>query len=85
MIGFLADADHFIGMEQYDLVRCQGQLLPALSEDDAAFTDACHAERLALMPNPTVVMDLTGGRLPRLVRPEQCTDVVAEFTRARTR
>ena len=76
---FLCDAEHYFGMTRNDFVLWEGRMLLILSEDDTTFTQACWEDLIALMPSPTVVTDLTGGRLALMVRLEQYADLVTKF------
>lgn len=84
MIDFLVDAEHYFSMEKEDFARWDGNILLILSEDDTTFTSACREDLIALMPNPTVVTDLTGGHLALMVQLEQYAGLVTEFIQTRT-
>ena len=84
MIDFLVDAEHYFGMRKDNFSRWDGKILLILSEDDTTFSAACREDLIALMPNPTVVTDLTGGHLALMVRLEQYAKLVTEYICART-
>lgn len=84
MIDFLCDAEHHFGMSREDFAPWAGRVLLILSEDDTTFSPACKRDLIDLMPDPTVVTDLTGGHLALMVRLEQYAELVTEFIKART-
>ena len=84
MIDFLCDAQHHFGMTRADFAPWAGWVLLILSQDDATFSAACKQDLIDLMPEPTVVTDLTGGHLALMVRLEQYEELVTEFIKART-
>lgn len=49
------------------------------SEDDHTLNQANKDALVRLMPDPTVVTDLTGGHLALLVRMDECMDTVRAF------
>lgn len=61
------------------LARWTGRVLLILSEDDHAFNQANKDALVRLMPDPTVVTDLTGGHLALLVRMDEYMDTVRAF------
>ena len=84
MIDFLCDAQHHFGMTRADFAPWAGWVLLILSQDDATFSAACKQDLIDLMPEPTVVTDLTGGHLALMVRLVQYEELVTEFIKART-
>lgn len=84
MIGFLCDAEHHFGMTRADFAPWAGRVLLILSEDDATFSAACKQDLIDLMPDPTVVTDLTGGHLALMVRLEQYAQLVTGYILERT-
>lgn len=79
MIDFLIDAEHHFGMVPEDFVRWRGKVLLILSEDDLTFNQACKDSLIAVMPEPAVVTDITGGHLALLVKLDKYAATVAEF------
>ena len=55
------------------------KVLLILSEDDTTFNQACKDSLIAIMPNPTVVTNLTGGHLALMVRLERYAELVTEY------
>ena len=84
MIDFLCDAEHHFGMTRADFAPWAGRVLLILSEDDATFSAACKQDLIDLMPDPTVVTDLTGGHLALMVRLEQYAQLVTGYILERT-
>ncbi len=64
MIDFLCDAQHHFGMTRADFAPWAGRVLLILSQDDATFSAACKQDLIDLMPEPTVVTNLTAGIWP---------------------
>ena len=83
MIDFLCDAEHHFGMTREDFAPWAGRVLLILSEDDTTFSPACKQDLIDLMPDPTVVTDLTGGHLALMVRLEQYVELVTGFIKTR--
>lgn len=79
MIDFLIDAEHHFGMVPEDFIRWKGKVLLILSEDDLTFNQACKDSLIAVMPEPAVVTDITGGHLALLVKLDKYAATVAEF------
>lgn len=79
MIDFLIDAENHFGMIPDDFTRWEGKVLLILSEDDHTFNQACKDSLIAVMPNPAVVTDITGGHLALLVKLDKYASVVTEF------
>ena len=84
MIDFLCDAENYFGMTEQDFTRWDDKVLLILSEDDTTFNQACKDALIAIMPNPTVVTNLTGGHLALMVRLERYAELVTEYIRERT-
>ena len=84
MIGFLCDAENYFGMTKQDFARWDDKVLLILSKDDTTFNQACKGSLIAIMPRPTVVINLTGGHLALMVRLEQYAKLVTEYIRERT-
>ena len=83
MIDVLCDAEHYFGMTREDFAPWAGRVLLILSEDDATFTPVCKQDLIDLMPEPTVVTNLTGGHLALMVRPEDYAKLVTKFIKTR--
>lgn len=83
MIDFLVDARNHMGMIPADFQKWDGKVLLILSEDDHTFNQACKDSLVAIMPNPTVVTDISGGHLALLVKLEQYADNVSDFIKDR--
>ena len=83
MIDFLCDAENYFGMTEQDFTRWDDKVLLILSEDDTTFNQACKDALIAIMPNPTVVTNLTGGHLALMVRLERYAELVTEYIRER--
>lgn len=79
MADLLIDAASHADMVTADFARWTGRVLLILSEDDHAFNQANKDALVRLMPDPTVVTDLTGGHLALLVRMDECVDTVRAF------
>lgn len=83
MIDFLLDAAHYFTMRPEDFSPWSGKILLILSRDDTTFSPACKQDLIDLMPQPTVVTDLTGGHLALLVRFDDYIARVTNFIKAR--
>ena len=83
MIDFLCDAENYFGMTEQDFTRWDDKVLLILSEDDTTFNQACKDALIAIMPNPTVVTNLTGGHLALMVRLERYAELVTEYIQKR--
>lgn len=79
MADLLIDAASHADMVTADFARWTGRVLLILSEDDHAFNQANKDALVRLMPDPTVVTDLTGGHLALLVRMDEYMDTVRAF------
>lgn len=54
-------------------------MLLILSEDDHTFNQTNKDALVRLMPDPTVLTDLIGGRLALMVRMDEYVNVVSSF------
>ncbi|MCM1524763.1 MAG: alpha/beta hydrolase [Ruminococcus sp.] len=84
MIDFLTDAQNHFGMTEKDFARWKDRVLLILSEDDHTFNDACKDALIKLMPDPTVITDITGGHLALLVKLDKYADTVSGYILRRT-
>ncbi|WP_270538895.1 alpha/beta fold hydrolase [Bifidobacterium bifidum] len=84
MADLLIDAASHADMVTADFARWTGRVLLILSEDDHAFNQANKDALVRLMPDPTVVTDLTGGHLALLVRMDEYMDTVRAFIGSHT-
>ena len=71
MIDLLIDAQNHLGMTKENFVLWDNKVLLMLSKDDTTFTQDCKDALISMMPNPTVVTNLTGGHLALLFRLEE--------------
>ena len=83
MIDFICDAESYFGMTEQDFAGWDDKVLLILSEDDTTFNQACKDALIAIMPNPTVVTNLTGGHLALMVRLERYAELVTEYIQKR--
>lgn len=84
MIDLLIDAQNHLGMSNETFVPWDNRVLLMLSEDDTTFTQDCKDALIAVMPNPTVVTNLTGGHLALLFRLEEHIRCITEYISERT-
>lgn len=83
MIDFLIDAENHFGMTTKDFSLWDDRVLLILSADDATFNQACKDALIAIMTNPTVVTDITGGHLALLIKLEKYAETVEQYILAR--
>ena len=79
MIDFLIDAKNHFGMTADDFSKFNCKVLLILSEDDNTFNQSCKDALIDVMPNPTVVTNITGGHLALLVKLEKYADTVSDY------
>lgn len=79
MIDFLIDAENHFGMTAKDFSSWDDRVLLILSEDDDTFNQACKDSLIAIMTNPTVVTDITGGHLALLIKLEKYAETVERY------
>lgn len=79
MIDFLVDAQNHFGMTASQFSRWDDRVLLILSEDDNTFNQACKDSLIHIMPNPTVITDITGGHLALLIKLEKYADKVENY------
>ncbi|WP_417093968.1 alpha/beta hydrolase, partial [Intestinimonas timonensis] len=84
MIDLMIDAQNHLGMTNETFVPWDNRVLLMLSEDDTTFTQDCKDALIAVMPNPTVVTNLTGGHLALLFRLEEHIRCITEYISERT-
>lgn len=84
MIDLLIDTQNHLGMTKETFVPWDNRVLLMLSEDDTTFTQDCKDALIAVMPNPTVVTNLTGGHLALLFRLEEHVRCITEYISERT-
>lgn len=84
MIELLIDTQNHLGMTKETFVPWDNRVLLMLSEDDTTFTQDCKDALIAVMPNPTVVTNLTGGHLALLFRLEEHIRCITEYISERT-
>ena len=84
MIDLLIDTQNHLGMTKEAFVPWDNRGLLMLSEDDTTFTQDCKDALIAVMPNPTVVTNLTGGHLALLFRLEEHVRCITEYISERT-
>jgi len=84
MIDFLVDIQNHFGMTPKDFQHWNDKVLLILSEDDATFNQACKDSLTAIMPNPTVITDITGGHLALIIKLDKYTDTVTNYILSRT-
>lgn len=79
MIDFLVDAQNHFGMAPEDFRLWNDRILLILSEDDNTFNQPCKDSLINIMPNPTVITDITGGHLALLVKLDKYADAVCDY------
>lgn len=79
MIDFLVDAQNHFGMVPEDFRLWNDRILLILSEDDNTFNQPCKDSLINIMPNPTVITDITGGHLALLVKLDKYADTVCDY------
>ena len=79
MLDFLIDAQNHFGMKTNDFQLWNDRVLLILSEDDNTFNQACKDALIKIMPNPTVVTNITGGHLALLVKLDKYADTVSNY------
>lgn len=79
MIDFLIDSQNHFGMDREDFSRWDDRVLLILSEDDHTFNQACKDSLIRIMPNPSVVTDITGGHLALLIKLDKYADTVEDY------
>lgn len=79
MIDFLIDTENHMGMTPRDFARWDDRVMLILSEDDDTFNQPCKDSLIAVMSNPTVVTDITGGHLALLVKLDKYADTVSDY------
>lgn len=79
MADLLIDAASHADMVPADFERWRGRVLLILSEDDHTFNQANKDALIRLMPDPTVITDLTGGHLALMVRMDKYVQAVSDF------
>lgn len=79
MIDFLVDAQNHFGMVPEDFRLWNDRILLILSEDDNTFNQPCKDSLINIMPNPTVITDITGGHLALLVKLDKYADAVCDY------
>ena len=79
MLDFLIDAQNHFGMTTNDFQLWNDRVLLVLSEDDNTFNQACKDALIKIMPNPTVVTNITGGHLALLVKLDKYADTVSNY------
>lgn len=85
MIDFMIDAQNHLGMTGETFSRWKDRVLLILSEDDDTFNQACKDALISVMPEPTVVTNLTGGHLALLIRLETYAALVSDYIGKRSR
>ena len=83
MIDLLIDTQNHLGMTKENFAPWDNRVLLMLSEDDATFTQDCKDALIAVMPNPTVVTNLTGGHLALLFRLEEHIQCITAYVSER--
>ena len=83
MIDLLIDTQNHLGMTKENFAPWDNRVLLMLSADDSTFTQDCKDALIAVMPNPTVVTNLTGGHLALLFRLEEHIQCIAAYVSAR--
>lgn len=83
MIDFLIDSKNHFGMLPEDFSQWNGRVLLLLSEDDKTFSDDVKQSLISLMPNPTVITNITGGHLALLIRLDKYAEAVEKFIKER--
>ena len=84
MIDFLADSQNHFGMTPKDFQHWNDKVLLILSEDDTTFNQACKDSLAAIMPNPTVITNITGGHLALMIKLNNYADTVTNYILPRT-
>ena len=79
MLDLLTDLKKHFGHTPTDFAYLKNRVLLILSEDDETFTKDCKKALIEIMPEPTVITNLTGGHMALLVRLEKYTDIVSEY------
>lgn len=83
MIDLLIDTQNHLGMTKEYFAPWDNRVLLMLSADDSTFTQDCKDALIAVMPNPTVVTNLTGGHLALLFRLEEHIQYIVAYVSAR--
>lgn len=79
MIDFLIDAQNHFGMTPDQFQQFHDRVLLFLSEDDHTFNQACKDSLIRIMPEPTVITNITGGHLSLLIRQDQYIQAVTDY------
>lgn len=79
MIDLLLDIKNHLGHTPPDFAYLKNRVLLILSEDDDTFTEDCQNALIQIMPQPTVITNLTGGHLALLVKLEKYAGIVSEY------
>ncbi len=79
MIDFLIDAQNHFGMTEDDFTFLKDKVLLILSEDDHTFNQACKDSLVRIMPQPTVITNITGGHLALLVKLDRYAEAVEQY------
>lgn len=79
MINFLIDAENHFGMTAKGFSLWDDRVLLILSEEDDTFNQACKDASIAIMPNPTVVTNITGSHLALLIKLDKYAETVEKY------
>lgn len=79
MINLLVDMENHINMMPDDFKVYKGNVLLILSEDDNTFNESAKRSLIHLMPNPTVITNITGGHLALLLKLDEYAEAVRSF------
>lgn len=79
MIDMLIDCENHLNMKPSDFEQLSGKVLLILSDDDETFNDECKRSLVKLMPEPTVITDMSGGHLGALMQIDEYAKTVTDF------
>lgn len=79
MIDILIDCENHLNMKPSDYDRLRDRVLLILSDDDETFNDECKKSLIRLMPEPTIITDMSGGHLGALMQINEYAETVTEY------
>ncbi len=79
MLNLLIDMESHNGMKRTEFLYLDNKVLLMLSDDDKTFSDGVKQALIELMPNPTIITDLTGGHLALMVNCDRYIDITVDY------
>ncbi|MGN1137159.1 MAG: alpha/beta fold hydrolase [Oscillospiraceae bacterium] len=79
MIDMLIDCENHLNMKPSYFEQLCDRVLLILSDDDETFNHECKKSLIKLMPEPTVITDMSGGHLGALMQIDEYAKTVTDF------